>query len=173
MMIYIKNWIGCWETVLILIRVLDRSFFNMSFGDNNTKKLDGKTQNDADLNDLTSNHSTHQFQMHSTLDSNNDTSTQCKSGFPIGNFAPPGQLPTGFDPNSPVHGVDKNGSLVMRGNRSMGPQKDPSFKGDVDMMVAKGIIKPPPHFNDKTSNHYPSPGHHDIGYPPRFDNDFK
>lgn len=31
------------------------------------------------------------------------------------------------------------------------------------MMVAKGI----------TSNHYPSPGHHDIGYPPRFDSDFK
>lgn len=88
----------------------------MSFSYNNTKKLDGKTQNDADLNDLTSNHGTHLFQMHDTLDSNNDNSTQSKSGFPIGIFAPTGQLPTGFDPNSPVHGVGKNGCLVMRGN---------------------------------------------------------
>lgn len=70
--------------------MLDRSFLNMSFGDNNTKKLDGKTQNDADLNDLTSNHGTHLFQMHDTLDSNNDNSTQSKSGFPNGIFAPPG-----------------------------------------------------------------------------------
>ena len=137
----------------------------MSFGDNRPNKdptiggnHDGRTPNEQRFIDFPNNPDMYghidPYQVPNYHGGNNDAYPQYNGGPPLNNFAPPGQMPTGFDPNSPMHGVDGRGSLVMRGNDHKVPQRGPPIKGDVDIMVANGVIQPPP----------APPGNYGYGY---------
>lgn len=130
----------------------------MSFGDNNNNKYrkdptigggyDGRTPNESKYTDFPNNPDMYghidPYQVPNSRGGNHDAYPQYRGGPPLNNFAPPGQMPTGFDPNSPMHGVDGQGGLLMKGNGFQGPQRGQRFKGDEDIMASKGVIDPPP-----------------------------
>jgi hypothetical protein len=62
-------------------------------------------------------------------------------GRPLGNFAPPGEIPAFGSPTNPMFGFDGQGGLIVtsprQANRGMRP------RGDYDEMIDMGIIGPP------------------------------
>lgn len=109
---------------------------------------DGRSANEARFIDFPNNPD-----MYGNIDpyekpNQTNNSLECQRPQPnIGKFAPPGQFPTGFSPNAPINGVDGNGSLVMRGTGNT-LRNGPVIHGDVDMMIANGVIPPnrPPNY---------------------------